>query len=34
MFAIGALWFGLRCVIGLVYLSRGEAYPRPYAILA
>ncbi|MES2724638.1 MAG: hypothetical protein V4656_15920 [Pseudomonadota bacterium] len=22
-------WFGARCILGLVYLSRGEAYPRP-----
>ena len=29
-----AVWYGLRCVVGLVYLSRGEAYPRPYALLA
>jgi uncharacterized membrane protein len=34
MFAIGALWYGLRCIVGLVYLSRGDAYPRPYAVLA
>jgi uncharacterized membrane protein len=24
----------VRCILGLVYLSRGEAYPRPYAVLA
>lgn len=29
-----AVWFGVRCIVGLVYLSRGEAYPRPYALLA
>ncbi len=23
------LWFALRCIMGLVYLSRDEAYPRP-----
>ncbi|MDB5456439.1 MAG: hypothetical protein JWP92_2024 [Caulobacter sp.] len=23
------LWFVVRCVVGLVFLSRGEAYPRP-----
>jgi uncharacterized membrane protein len=34
MFAIGALWYGVRCIVGLVYLSRGEPYPRPYAVLA
>lgn len=26
--AIG-LWFVIRCVVGLTYMSRGEAYPRP-----
>jgi uncharacterized membrane protein len=29
-----SIWYGVRCVIGLVFLSRGEAYPRPYAVLA
>ena len=33
MFALGAVWYGLRCVVGVIYLSRGEAYPRPYAFL-
>ena len=33
MFAVGAVWYGLRCVVGVIYLSRGEAYPRPYAFL-
>ena len=28
------LWYALRCVLGIVYLSRGEAYPRPYALIA
>lgn len=23
------VWFAVRCVVGLVHLSRGEAYPRP-----
>jgi uncharacterized membrane protein len=26
--AIG-IWFVIRCVVGLTYMSRGEAYPRP-----
>ncbi|MBU1375497.1 MAG: hypothetical protein KKE02_00605 [Alphaproteobacteria bacterium] len=26
--------YGVRCVVGLVFLSRGEAYPRPYAVIA
>lgn len=33
MFALGAVWYGLRCVVGVIYLSRGDAYPRPYAFL-
>lgn len=24
-----AIWFAVRCIVGLVYLSQGEAYPRP-----
>jgi uncharacterized membrane protein len=23
------VWFAVRCVLGLIHLSRGEAYPRP-----
>lgn len=26
--AVG-VWFAVRCIVGLVYLSQGEAYPRP-----
>ncbi|HEY0649608.1 hypothetical protein [Phenylobacterium sp.] len=33
VWALAAVWFGLRCIVGLVHLSRGEAYPRPYAVL-
>ena len=33
IWALAAVWFGLRCIVGLVHLSRGEAYPRPYAVL-
>ncbi|MBP7651059.1 MAG: hypothetical protein KA085_04590 [Phenylobacterium sp.] len=31
LFIFGAvgIWFAVRCVVGLMYLSRGEAYPRP-----
>ena len=29
IFAVGHLWFGIRCLAGLVYLARDEAYPRP-----
>lgn len=28
------VWFVVRCIVGLVHLSRGDAYPRPYAVLA
>lgn len=34
IWAAAAVWFGIRCVLGLIYLSRGEAYPRPHAVLA
>ena len=30
--AVG-LWFVARCVLGIYYLARGEAYPRPQAWL-
>lgn len=26
--AVG-IWFAVRCIVGLVYLSQGDAYPRP-----
>lgn len=26
--AVG-VWFAIRCIVGVVYLSQGEAYPRP-----
>jgi uncharacterized membrane protein len=29
IFALTHVWFALRCILGLVHLSRGEAYPRP-----
>jgi uncharacterized membrane protein len=31
LFLLGAIgvWFAIRCVVGLIYLSQGEAYPRP-----
>lgn len=28
-----AVWFYVRCVVGLVYLAQDEAYPRPQAWL-
>ncbi|MDB5434634.1 MAG: hypothetical protein JWR47_891 [Phenylobacterium sp.] len=33
MFALGAVWYGLRCIVGVIYLAQGEPYPRPYAAL-
>jgi uncharacterized membrane protein len=27
--ALVHIWFGLRCVLGMLHLWRGEAYPRP-----
>ncbi len=32
--ALLTVWYAVRCIAGLVYLSRGEPYPRPYAVLA
>jgi uncharacterized membrane protein len=29
IFAVGHIWFALRCILGVLYLARGEAYPRP-----
>ncbi len=29
IFGVGHFWFGIRCVLGAVYLLRDEAYPRP-----
>ena len=34
LFGLVHLWFAVRCILGLVHLSRGEAYPRPRAWLA
>ena len=34
IWGVSAVWFAVRCILGLVVLSRGDAYPRPYAILA
>jgi uncharacterized membrane protein len=28
------VWFVVRCIVGLVHVSRGDAYPRPEALLA
>jgi uncharacterized membrane protein len=29
IFAVGHIWFALRCILGALYLAQGEAYPRP-----
>ena len=34
MWAVGAVWYGLRLVMGVIHLSRDEPYPRPYALIA
>ena len=34
MWAVGVVWYAVRCILGLVNLSRGDAYPRPMAVLA
>ena len=34
MWAVGAVWYGLRLILGVIHLSRDEPYPRPYAVLA
>lgn len=28
--SVVGIWFGIRCVLGALYLARNEAYPRPY----
>jgi uncharacterized membrane protein len=32
--AMTHVWFALRCILGLIYVSRGEPYPRPLSWLA
>jgi uncharacterized membrane protein len=27
--AMVSVWYAVRCVLGVIYLARGEAYPRP-----
>jgi uncharacterized membrane protein len=29
MLSLGVLWYGARCVVGVVFLAQGQAYPRP-----
>ena len=33
IWGVAAVWFALRCIVGLVWVSRGDAYPRPEAVL-
>ena len=28
------VWYAVRCILGLVACARGDAYPRPFAVLA
>jgi uncharacterized membrane protein len=32
--AMTHIWFALRCILGLIYVSRGDPYPRPRSWLA
>ena len=34
IWCVAAVWFAVRCIVGLVYLSRGEPFPRPYTLLS
>jgi uncharacterized membrane protein len=34
IWALVGVWYAVRLVVGLIYLARGEAYPRPYSLLA
>jgi uncharacterized membrane protein len=33
MLSLGVIWYGVRCVVGVVFLAQGEPYPRPYSWL-
>jgi uncharacterized membrane protein len=33
MLSLGVVWYGVRCIVGVVFLAQGEAYPRPYSWL-
>ncbi len=33
MLSLGVVWYGVRCVVGVVFLAQGEAVPRPYSWL-
>lgn len=32
--ALVGVWWAIRCIVGVIYLARDEAYPRPYVWLA
>ena len=32
--ALVGVWWAIRCIVGVIYLARDEAYPRPKAWLA
>ena len=34
MLSLGVVWYAVRLIIGVVHLSSGRPYPRPYAVLA
>ena len=29
IFSVGTIWFVLRMIVGMIFLARGEAHPRP-----
>jgi uncharacterized membrane protein len=33
MLSLGVVWYGVRCIVGVVFLAQGEAFPRPYSWL-
>ena len=33
MLGAGVIWYGVRCIVGLIFLAQGEPYPRPYSWL-
>jgi uncharacterized membrane protein len=34
MLKLGLVWYVIRLILGVIYLARGDAYPRPYSWLA
>jgi len=33
MLSLGVVWYGVRCIVGVVFLAQGEGFPRPYSWL-